>query len=192
MGTLASNRSYRLLFSASAVSNLGDGVSALALPWLATLVTRDAGLVALVAAAQRLPWLLFAIPAGVLADRGDRRRLMVQADLLRLLLALGILALALDLPAVPVNGARRAVLALAGLAFLLGTAEVVRDNAAQTLLPAVVAPNELEAANGRMWSAEQVMGSFVGPPVAGALIALAVPAPFALEAVAFGLAAWLV
>src|SRR3546814_17551884 len=74
MTLLVSNRSYRLLFSASAIPNLGDGVSALAFPWLATLITRDPALIALVAFATRLPWLLFAIPAGVLVDRRDRRR----------------------------------------------------------------------------------------------------------------------
>jgi hypothetical protein len=58
-------RNFRLLFSASAVSNLGDGVSALAFPWLATLITRDPMLIAAVAFATRLPWLLFSIPAGV-------------------------------------------------------------------------------------------------------------------------------
>jgi Na+/melibiose symporter-like transporter len=62
---LVRNRNYRMVFSASAISNLGDGVSALALPWLATLLTRDAMLVATVAMAQRLPWFLLSLPAGV-------------------------------------------------------------------------------------------------------------------------------
>ena len=76
MGALVSNRGFELLFSASAISNLGDGVSALAFPWLATLLTRDPTLVALVASATRLPW----IPAGVIIDRGDRKRMVVQAS----------------------------------------------------------------------------------------------------------------
>ncbi|WP_074256589.1 MFS transporter [Vannielia litorea] len=186
---LARNRNFRLLFSATAVSNLGDGVSALAVPWLATLLTRDPVLIALVVFATRLPWFLFSIPAGVLVDRRDRRRLMVQADMLRLLLTFGIVALAMR-----GGGGEGAagVFALAGLTFLLGSAEVVRDNAAQTFLPAVVDPADLERANGQLWSVEQVMGAFVGPPVAGVLIALAVPAPFVLDAVTFGVAAWCV
>ena len=89
-------RNFRLLFSASAVSNLGDGVSALAVPWLATLITRDPMLIAAVAFATRLPWLLFSIPAGVWTDRVDRRRLMVQADLFRMLLTFGIVAMILS------------------------------------------------------------------------------------------------
>ena len=189
---IARNRSFRLLFSASAITNLGDGVSALAFPWLATLITRDPFLIGAVAFATRLPWLLFAVPAGVLTDRADRRRLMVQADLLRLLLTCGVIALILTVPRFPVAEAGRYILALSALAFLLGCAEVIRDNAAQTVLPSIVAPADLEAANGQLWSVEQVAGSFLGPPLAGVLIAVAVPVPFALDAVTFGLAAWLV
>ena len=168
-------------------------MSALAFPWLATLITRDPFLIALVAFATRLPWLLFTIPAGVITDRGDRQRLMVLADLLRLLLTAGVIALILMLPDLPlVRGETFYILILCGLAFLLGSAEVVRDNAAQTALPSVVASRDLERANGQIWSIEQIMGAFVGPPLAGFLIAYSVPAPFALDAVTFGLAAWAV
>ncbi len=193
MALLAQNRSFRLLFSASAISNLGDGVSALAFPWLATLITRDPALIAVVAFATRLPWLLFSIPAGVITDRADRRRLMVRADVLRLLLTCGVIALIFAVPSLPVTQTPGLYISLlSALAFLLGAAEVVRDNAAQTVLPAIVAKAELERANGQIWTVEQVMGAFVGPPLAGVLIALAVPAPFALDALSFGLAAWLV
>lgn len=193
MNLLISNRSFRLLFSATAISNLGDGVSALAFPWLASLITRDPTLIALVAFATRLPWLLFALPAGVLTDRADRRRLMVQADVFRLLLTGGVIALILSTPEFPIEQQTGLYIAvLAGFAFLLGAAEVVRDNAAQTVLPALVSNTDLERANGQLWTIEQIMGSFVGPPLAGLLIAIAVPAPFALDAVTFGLAAWMV
>ncbi len=193
MALLLTNRPYRLLFSASAVSNLGDGISALALPWLATLLTRDPVLIALVAFAQRLPWFLFSLPAGIITDRYDRRLLMVRADLLRFLLTCGVIALIFSLPDVPLAGdPLRYILLLSGLAMVLGTAEVVRDNAAQTVLPSIVAKSDLETANGQIWSVEHIMGSFVGPPLAGVLIALAVPVPFAVDAVTFALAAWLV
>ena len=185
-------RNYRLLFSATAVSNLGDGISALAFPWLATLITRDPLLISLVAVATRLPWLLFSIPAGVWTDRVDRRRLMVQADLVRLALTTGVVALILTAPAFPVDNGTPYIFALCGLAFLLGSAEVLRDNAAQTALPSVVDKDKLEAANGQIWSVEQVMGAFVGPPLAGVLIAYAVPAPFVMDAATFAIAALLV
>lgn len=193
MALLAHNRPYRLLFFATAVSNLGDGISALAFPWLATLLTRDPLLIALVAFAQRLPWLLFALPAGVITDRYDRRSLIIRADLLRFLLTCGVVALALQAPALPLAGDPLPyILALCAIALLSGTAEVLRDNAAQTVLPSLVPKAQLEAANGQLWSVEQIMGAFVGPPLAGILIALAVPAPFVVDAMTFGLAAWLV
>ncbi|WP_394198954.1 MFS transporter [Litoreibacter albidus] len=196
MSLFAANRNYRLLFSATAVSNLGDGISALAFPWLATLITRDPLLIAAAAAATRLPWLLFSLPAGVITDRMDRQRLMVGADVLRTVLTMGVIGLILSAPPMPLaNDAAEALTLIIGLcaaAFLLGSAEVLRDNAAQTALPSVVDKQDLERANGQLWSIEQIMGQFVGPPVAGLLIALAVPAPFLVDAATFGVAAFLV
>lgn len=192
MQLLRTNRNYRLLFSASSVSNLGDGISALAFPWLATLLSRDPFAVALVAMATRLPWFLFSLPVGVWTDRFDRQRLMVQADLFRLGLTFGVIALIFSAPSLPVEGGHdHLIWLLAGAAFLLGVAEVFRDNAAQTMLPSVVDKGDLESANGQMWSAEQVMGAFVGPPLAGVLIAYAVPTPFMFDALCFGVSAWL-
>lgn len=188
--SLGKNRSYKLLLSATAVSNLGDGVSALAFPWLATLITRDPVLIATVAFATRLPWFLMSIPAGAIVDRGDRKRLIVRADWLRMVLTLAVVGMILTVPSFPPASAEVVyILALSALAFLLGTAEVLRDNAAQTLLPSVVEKDQLETANGQLWSAEQVMGQFIGPPLAGFLIALAVPAPFILDALTFAVAA---
>ncbi len=193
MTLIAKNRRFRLLFSATAVSNLGDGISALAFPWLATLLTRDPMLIALVAFCTSLPWFLFSIPVGVMTDRRDRRVLMIQADTFRFLLTAGVIALIFSAPELPLaDDSLTYILALSGLALLLGTAEVVRDNAAQTVLPSVVNKSDLEAANGQLWSVEHVMGSFIGPPLAGVLIATAVPLPFAVDAVTFALAAWLV
>ena len=68
---------------ASVISNIGDGMSQIAYPWLASAVTRNPILVALVMVAQRLPWLVFTLPAGVITDRVDRRRAMVTMDVLR-------------------------------------------------------------------------------------------------------------
>ncbi len=190
---IAANRNYRLVFSASVVSNLGDGVSALAFPWLATLLTRDALLISSVAMASRLPWFLFTLPAGVLTDRADRRALMIRADIVRMVLTLGVVWLALSAPAASMPGeGSGTILLLAGFAFLLGTAEVLRDNAAQTVLPSIVDKADLERANGQMWSAETVMGQFVGPPLAGALIALGIAVPFGFDAASFAIAAGLV
>ncbi|PSL20075.1 MFS transporter [Shimia abyssi] len=183
---LIRNRNYRLLFSAGALTNLGDGMIVLALPWLASLMTRDPVAIAAVAAATRLPWLLFSVPAGVVVDRADRRKLMARADLMRAAMTAAILLLALS-PHPP-----GAVWLLAGLAFLLGSAEVLRDNAAQTILPLIVDKDDLEAANGQLWSAEQLTGQFLGPPLAGILIALGIALPFGLNIVSLSLAAGMV
>ncbi len=193
MSLILTNRPFRLLISSAALANLGDGIAALAFPWLATLITRDPLLVSLVAFATRLPWLLLSIPAGIITDRHDRRQLMFRADTTRALLALVAVGLAIHLRhgAAP-GGEVAAILSLAALAFLMGCAEVVRDNAAQTVLPSLVAPVDLERANGQIWSVERIMGAFVGPPLAGALIALALPVPFGVEALGFALAAWMV
>ena len=144
MTLLRTNKNYRLLFSASAVSNLGDGVSALALPWLASLITRDPMLIA-----TRLPWFICSIPAGVITDRYDRKHLMVSADILRMILTAALVVCALTIPQpAPAGAAFAAILIVSGLAFLLGLAEVVRDNAAQTALPSVVA--------SPIWNAQMV------------------------------------
>ncbi len=66
---------------------------------------------------------------------------------------------------------------------------MLRDNAAQTILPAIVDKADLEAANGQMWSAEQLMGQFIGPPLAGLLIGIGIAVPFGLDAAMLALAA---
>lgn len=183
---LARNRNFRLLFGAGALTNLGDGFVVLALPWLATLMTDNALLIGAVAAAGRLPWLLFSVPAGVITDRVDRRKLITRADLMRAGIAFAIMLLALN------PGAAGGIWLLAALAFLLGTAEVVRDNAAQTILPSIVDPKDLEKANGQLWSTEQLTGQFIGPPLAGVLIAVGIAVPFGLHAAFLVLAAGLI
>ena len=175
---------YWKLWSASVISNLGDGVAQIAYPWLASLLTRDPALIAGVAVAQRLPWLVFSLHAGVIVDRGDRRKLMVAMNTARFVVTLGVVAAVLaDVMVIP-------ALYLAAVA--LGTAEVIYDNSAQTILPRIVAKDRLERANGNMWGAELIMGQFVGPPLGGFLIALAIAVPFGVDALTFGISALLI
>ncbi|MCG3267805.1 MFS transporter [Yoonia sp. I 8.24] len=183
---LVKNVNFRLLFGAGTMTNLGDGLVILALPWLATLMTQNPVAIAAVAAAGRLPWLFFAIPAGVIVDNADHRKLIARTDLLRAAIVLAILMLAMN------EQARGAVWVLAGLAFILGSAEVLRDNAAQTMLPSIVDPEDLERANGQLWSSEQLTGQFIGPPLAGLLIAAGIGIPFGVDAALLVLAAGLV
>lgn len=191
---------YRRVYAAAAVSNLGDGVAQIGYPWLASAVTRNPLLVAVVAVAQRLPWLLFTLPAGVITDRVDRRKAMIAMDLLRFVLTLGVagavLLLGDDLPdpdaLARVEGTRVGLyVVVVAASLLLGFAEVLRDNSAQTIIPAIVPDAHLERANGRMWSAEQAANTFIGPPLGSALLAGAFVLPFLLDAVTFAAAAGL-
>ncbi len=196
---------YWRLWTASVISNLGDGVSAIAYPWLASAVTRNPVHIAAVAVVTRLPWLLFSLPAGVVTDRIDRKRLVAWMDVFRFIATLGVALVVfasqsgLSAPdevasgtaSLPSNsGLLLAVVYVA--AMLLGTAEVFRDNAAQTLMPSIVEKEHLEMANGRLWGAEMVMGSFVGPPLAGVMLATAFALPFFVDAGTFAAAAALV
>lgn len=201
-GTPPLGRSYWKLFSASIISNLGDGIGTVAYPWLATAVTRDPLLIALVAVVQRLPWLIVSLPAGVLADRVDRRNLMVQANLARAVLT-GIVAIFVfsrqsSLPGPDevdaFVGSTDVPLYLLILAatVLLGTAEVLFDNTNQTIMPSLVHQQNLEKANGRLWSAEQVANTFVGPPIGAFLLVIAFAVPFLVDATTFFVSAALI
>lgn len=182
--------------AASGLANLADGVAVLAWVWVASLLTRDAALIALVPVALRLPWAVFAVPAGVVADRVDRRRLILAMDALRaaaFALAAVALWLAQPLPPAPAQGLAQPGLfaLLCAAALLVGVAEVFRDNAAQTMLPALVPHGRLEAANARLWTVEMVGNALVGPAFGALLLGLFLPLPFGLKAAAYAGAALL-
>lgn len=183
--------------AASGFANLADGIALVVWAWLATLLTRDPVLVALLPVAIRLPWMLFALPAGIVTDRVDRRRLIFVMDVVRaaaFFVATGALWAALPLEPPPENGVAEPNLfaILIVCALVVGTAEVFRDNAAQTMLPALVSHDGLERANGRLWSVELVGNALIGPALGAFLIASVVWLPFAANTVAFALAAILV
>lgn len=193
--------SYRKLFIGSTITNLGDGMGTVAYPWLASAVTRNPFLITLIGFSQRLPWLVFTLPAGVITDRVDRRRAMVLMDVCRatitgaLAIAVAVRSDALPAPDELVNVVGTDAL-LYGLVLaatlLLGFAEVLRDNSAQTILPSIVPAEHLERANGRMWSMESIANTFVGPPLGSLLIAVAFALPIAVDAASFFGAAALV
>lgn len=183
--------------AASGMTNLADGVAVVAWGWIASLLTRDALLVALVPVALRLPWALLALPAGLATDRVDRRRLILAMDALRAMAFAGAaLALWLTLPLVPAPevgvSAPGLYAALLLAALVVGGAEVFRDNAAQTMLPSLVPKDRLERANGQLWSAELLTNALIGPALGAFLIGLWLPLAFGLNALAYGLAMLLV
>ena len=183
--------------AASGMTNLADGIAVVAWGWVASLLTRDALLVALVPVALRLPWAVLALPAGLVTDRVDRRRLILAMDGLRAtaFLAAGLsLWAALPLAVAPSEGVSNFGLYVALLlsALVVGGAEVFRDNAAQTMLPALVPSVQLERANGQLWSAELLTNALIGPALGAFLIGLWLPLAFGLNAVAYGMAMLLV
>ena len=187
----------RRFIAASGMTNLADGIALVAWGWIASLLTRDALLVALVPVALRLPWAFLALPAGVVADRVDRRRLIVAMDALRglaIAVAAGALWAALPLAEAPAAGVSVPWLyaLLLGAAAVVGGAEVFRDNAAQTMLPALVPDARLERANGQLWSVELLANALIGPALGAVLIGLWLPLAFGLNAAAYGVAMLLV
>jgi MFS family permease len=172
---------YWRLLAASAASNLADGVFFIILPLLAVRLTDSPLLIAGLAIASRLPWLLFVLVAGALADRLDRRTTMRNVQLLRFLVLGGLTGLALiDALSLPV---------LYVVALGLGVAETLFDTAAQSILPSIVDKDRLASANGRLYGVELVMNQFVGPPLGGLVIGLSVPLALGGSAVGYGLAA---
>ncbi len=183
--------------TASGMTNLADGIAVVAWGWIASLLTRDALLVALLPVALRTPWALLALPAGLVTDRVDRRQLILGMDAMRALASLGAalaLWLALPLGSAPSEGVSSPGLyaALMLAALVVGGAEVFRDNAAQTMLPALVPPERLERANGQLWSAELLTNALIGPALGAYLIGLWLPLAFGVNAAAYGLAMLLV
>lgn len=178
-GGLSAN--FWKLWASSASANLADGVVLIVFPLIAVRLTSSPAEVAGVAVAFQVPMLLFGLIAGGLADRLDRRWTMLAVQLLRVAVIGSLAALALaDAVSLPV---------LYVAAFLIGSGEAFFDTNAQSILPAIVGRDRLVTANARLFAAETVMNSFVGPPLGGLLIAIAVPLALAGATAGFGIAA---
>jgi MFS family permease len=173
---------YWTLWSASTLSNFADGIYRVALPLLAVHYTRSPILVALVTVLAFLPWLLLALPVGALADRLDRRRIMINANTVRACALVGFAAAA----ALGVD----TLWLLLVLALVVGCAEVFFDGTAQSILPMLVDRENLGRANGRLYAAREIMENFAGQAAGGMLVAAlaawAFFAPAGLYAAAVG------
>lgn len=176
--------SFRLLLASSTLTNLGDGVVISAGPLLVASLTRDAFLVSLALFMDYLPMLLFALIGGVAADRFDRRRMVVIANLGRAF-TLAVLV------ATIATGSVSIALVLATL-FVMGLCETFSDSASSTFIPNLVARDDLGIANARMSGVTLLTNQLLFPPI-GAFLFVAGPAiPFATNAVCFLLGAVLV
>ena len=175
---------FTRLWTASTVSNLGDGVTGVAGPLLVASLTDSPALVAGAALAQRLPWLLFSLPAGAWVDRLDQRRLLVAVNLARGALLGGLtLAVWTGTATIPI---------LYVTFFLFGTGETLSDSTSVALVPSIVPAEGLARANARLLGTYLVGNQLLAPPF-GAWLFVVVPAlPFAFDAVSFLAAALLV
>ncbi len=189
---------FRRSLISTASTNVGDGILLVCWAWTASLLTRDAILIAAVPFTVRVGWLGFAVFAGVIADRFNRKRLIMAADISRFLLLAafsGLVCLKVPFgpPAVFGVSSIPVYAALVISALLAGMLEVVRDNSMQTILPSLVRSGSLEKANGRNWAAELLCNSLVGPMLGGAMLLWAPYMPFAAAGLlyAFGAAAFL-
>ena len=170
-------RNFRLVWLSMLVSSSGDGMFITAFPLLAALLTRDPILIAGVTISTRLPWLIFSLPAGAIADRTDRRKLMIIANLLRFAIV-AVLGLSIVFDFVSIWG-------LYLSAFMLGACETAHVNAAQAIIPAIVKPEHLLTANARFSTAQIVATQFVGPSLGVTLFNIARSLPFLADAITF-------
>ncbi|GGS38292.1 MFS transporter [Actinokineospora fastidiosa] len=173
-------REFGKLWTATAATNIGDGIALAAGPLLISSLTDDPRLVAGAVFAQQLPWLLFALFSGAWVDRLDRRKVIAVVDVLRAVVVAGL--------AVAVWGGLATVWVVYLAFFLIGIAETFADTAAGALLPALVAPEALPRANARLTAVLYVGNQFAAPPIGAALFAVAAALPFGVNAVAFLLA----
>ena len=167
-------RALSIFIGAAAAADLADGVRAVALPLLAVALTREPAAVAGLGVAQSAPVVALGLLAGVLADRVDRRRLLVATQAAETMLFAGAAALvALEVANIPL---------LYVVALCLGANETVRDTAFASALPAVAGGRRLESANGRLVTAGFVGQQLLGPALGTALFALAAGAPLVAAA----------
>lgn len=172
---------FRRLLVSTGVSSLGDGVRLIAMPWMATRFTSDPQLIAGVVVADRLPWLLFLLPGGALADRFDRLRMRVALDAFRAAVGGMFVVLAAT--------GHVGLAAVYAVTALMASAEAIVDSSSMALVPSLVESDDLESAVGRLQASEIVTRDLIGPALGGALFTLGVVLPLAVDAVSFAVSA---
>ncbi|NYF59148.1 MFS transporter [Micromonospora purpureochromogenes] len=175
---------FAKLWAASTMSALGSGMATVAAPLYVAARTDDPLVVSAASGVAWLPWLLFALPGGVLADRVDRRRLMVVIDWVRVA-ALAVLTGAM------LTG-RAGVALLYVVLFVINTGEIVFRSASQAMLPALVPRARLERANGWLGGGTTLMNGMLAGPLGGFLFLVAESIPFLVNAGTYALSAVLV
>jgi MFS family permease len=173
---LRRNRDFVLLQAGQLLSNLGTSSTSIAYPLLALAVTHSAAKAGVVAFARALPAALFLIPAGVAADRFNRKRLMIVADVVRVL-AIGALA------AMVFSGVVTFwILPLA--AFVEGAGAALFTASHVGAVRAVVPPRQLPAGVAAQ-TGRQAAVDVAGPPIGGALFGVGRAFPFLFDAISY-------
>ncbi|OLB80622.1 MAG: hypothetical protein AUI14_06260 [Actinobacteria bacterium 13_2_20CM_2_71_6] len=178
------DRDFVRLWAARVVSTAGSAVTAVALPVLMYEETHSPALTSLLTATAAAPYLVFGLFAGAMADRSDRRRLMVAMDLVNAVLLATI-------PIAALFG-RPAPWQLLAVAWAAASVGVWFDAANFGALPTLVRPDQLVEANSRVWSASTAVQ--IGMPAAAGVLIAAIGASgsVALDAVSFAASALLV
>ncbi|PRX96533.1 MFS transporter [Allonocardiopsis opalescens] len=171
---------FQRLWLASGLSNTADGVIAVGVPILAVGLTRSPLLVSLLTTALTTPWLILTLHAGVLADRYDRRLIVLLAGCCR--------AVALGAAAVAAAAGLLSLPLLYAVVIVIGCAQVFGDTTTQSLVPMTVAKERLGAANGRLFAVQTIGDAFLGAPIGGVLVGVAAAAVFGLPGVLYAVA----
>ena len=154
---------FRLVWAGRTVSQLGDEITLLALPWLVASTTSSPLAVGALEAFAFLPTIAFGLPFGAIADRRSRRKAMVEADLLRA----GVMA---TIPLLLVFGWHAHLLQVLAVALTAGAARALFDSSSQAFLADIVPRGSIVEANARFGMTDG-FAVVVGPPLAGVLIA---------------------
>jgi MFS family permease len=178
---LRGNRDFRVVIAGQAVSAFGDAITLTAMPLLVLFLTGSGALMGIVGALQLLPDLVLGLPAGALADRWDRRRMMMWADAGRAVLTAAIpLSFWLGWPTMAV------ILVVAVPANAL---RVLSDAGFTSAVPGLVGRENLARANSYM-EATLSVPFIVGPAIAGVLVAtVGAAATIAIDAASFAVSA---
>lgn len=179
-------RDFALLSSGSIASLLGDGFFHVALAWQVYTISNVPTALSIVFLAISLPNVLLVLVGGVFADRYDRRRLMVAADVIR--------AAALGAIAILSAAGTLELWQIAALVVFVGAGDAFFNPASTAILPDLVPDEDLPAANAIAGIYRPIMVRMVGPALAGLVVAAVGPAPaFAVDAASFvvsALAIW--
>lgn len=182
--------SFKRLLISSASSNFADGLVKVSAPLLAAYLTRDPVLISFLSSLSLLPWLLFAIPIGGIADRVEKFRLLAYANVARMGIFIFGTYLVFNMQS-NTSAFSMNIYWLYVLVFLVGICEVVADTSSQSLLPAMLNEEQREKGNSQMQTAQFVVQEFIGVPLAGLLFAISMFIPFFIGSVGFAIA-WVI